>query len=113
MNISLLRKFFSQKPDESFTTFMYRTSLITHLILTFLPFSYSLLFLTLPSNIIGECYLVLGLTFFVLEFFLVPLANYFSAHYMSSRLHKFDQGKLDEEKRQLDQQYNPSEKEHL
>ncbi|MBR6154595.1 MAG: methyl-accepting chemotaxis protein [Treponema sp.] len=99
MNFSFVRKFFSQKPDESFTTFMYRTSLTTHLILTFLPFSYSLLFLNLPSNIIGECYIVLGLTFFALEFFIVPLANYFSAHYMSSRLHKFDQGKLNEENR--------------
>ena len=99
MNFSFVRKFFSQKPDESFTTFMYRTSLTTHLILTFLPFSYSLLFLNLPSNIIGECYIVLGLPFFALEFFIVPLANYFSAHYISSRLHKFDQGKLDEDNR--------------
>ena len=99
MIFSTLKRFFLQKPNESFTTYMYRTSLITQIILTFLPFSYSLLFLDIPLNIIGECYLVLLLTLIALELFVVPLANYLTSHYMSFRLHRFDQGKLDEEAR--------------
>ena len=99
MIFSMARKFFSQHPGESFTTFMYRTSLITQIVLTFLPFSYSLLFFDLPKAIIGECYLLLCITLLALEFFIVPLANYFTSHYMSYRLHQFDHGKLDEEKR--------------
>ncbi|MBO4320632.1 MAG: methyl-accepting chemotaxis protein [Treponema sp.] len=99
MNISAARKFFSQHPGESFTAFMYRTSLLTHFILTFLPFSYVLLFIDLPLAVIGQCYLILGMSFLALEFFIVPLANYFTSHYMSYRLHQFDLGKFDEEKR--------------